>query len=657
MVEFGPIVAVLAAQAALHLALADHPIATAGMECVVGAFVETALHESAWDLLDASPGAVGGGVVAAVSALPWALVSGDTAFAVSVASWIAASVVPVLVWLFARPHLGSHGAALAAAAAAFPAPVALHAQLVAGNWHWTQLAFDWAAVVLAQRFVVVPSAGVAAALGFVSALGLYNSPASLPFVALAGLWVVVAGRWTWTTVAAGAAGALPALIWLGSALTHRPLGAVVRTAEKDPILQRLAAMRFDPERLPGLLSPDLPWALHLYDTHPAWDLRWAYGLSRVTVLLSWLGLTLGVGIAVQILARGRHNGAGTAGPWGPQLAWLVPAAFTASFVLAYTLVATRIELRPLPWSEFREESHRALPPLIVDLAIAAVFGFVAAARAAGHKALRVVAYFAAGSPAALGMIGAVALLPGVPAASASPRSDAGLCFDAVAIFAIQRGADEMQVDRACSALSSPSRQLDCALGRAIAIGFEAAVVGPAPGAAAASPRGGPCERVPPDYRARCLGWSRDVGPALGSKTASTCGAMAGDAELGCWIGAGWFASQIAWGRPDWPLPVCEGLGPIGRRGCAMGHGFQLGDHHSAMPWKLRPILEQAPVAVRGDIARGVGFALGRGRTLDRVAPSLCAELGEEQVDVCLEGTAEAARLRGLGVGNSGGPRR
>lgn len=635
--------AVLLVQAAIFWGLTwfGHPFGTAGMECAVAAFTETALREPAWAILDAAPGAVGGGVVSSVLTWPFAW-TGTAPLALHLAAWLFALAVPVAIRAWALPLVGPTTATMAAASAAVPMPIVLHAQLVTGNWHWTQLAFDWGALALAGALHQGAGSGAALALGVTASVGIYNSPASLPFVGLAVLWAAVGPSRGWLRRAvAFVAGAAPGLLWWGVAIRHRPLGASTDTARHDPILKRLLSFRFDPDRLPGLIDPDLPWALHLYDTHPQWPLPLAYGASRVAVTVLWLGLALGVARALwrALVAREIRRG----------VALSLPAMFALTYVAAYSLVATRIELRGLGWSEWREESHRGLAPLLVALGVAAVCGW-GTLRSRGPRWVRALAWTATILPTALSLGGALALFATLPR-GASPAlgfgSDAA-CFDTLAIFAIQRGAAVEQVEERCRALSTPQRQRDCLAGLRMGQGFERASIGPEPGAAGPTPPGSPCDRLPPDYRGRCTPWAEGTAPTLGAEVVSTCGPLSGQDRALCYLGAGWFVTQLGWGRRDWPLLACDSLVDSDDAfACWMGQGFQLGDHMMAVSWKVPPLLDRAQPSARAALAAGIGFALERGRMLPAGGAAMCQSLPPADATACERGRTQARRWLAL----------
>jgi len=260
------------------------------------------------------------------------------------------------------------------------------------------------------------------------------------------------------------------------------------------------------------------------------------------------------------------------------------------------------------------------------------------------QALRGLVLAAALLPPGVGLASQIAMIGQAPGpALEGRRAFRGACYDIPGFFASNK-LDPAAVEARCSALSTASRQSDCLAGAAWGVGFGAARLEaskqPYP-SARPTPDGRLCERVPPDMRGRCLGWNPGTQPGLGEELLTSCRSLPEDRRAGCFLGAGWFASQIAWGRPEWPLEACESLTePSDRDACWGGSGFQAADHLGNTPLRLRALLQRVPVARQEAAARGAGLLLGRTWASASVANGTCDTLGGPLRDGCLGGVAE-----------------
>jgi hypothetical protein len=222
----------------------------------------------------------------------------------------------------------------------------------------------------------------------------------------------------------------------------------------------------------------------------------------------------------------------------------------------------------------------------------------------------------------------------------------GTCFDIPGFFASNK-LEDSAVEARCRALSTPARQTDCLAGAAWGVGFGAARLEASSQPYASSrprPDGRLCEQVPPDMRDRCLGWGPGSQPGLGDRVAPACRQLTADRREACFLGAGWFASQLVWGRPEWPLEACEDLSdPAERDACWAGPGFQAADHLANTPARLRALLLRVPETRRGASAKGAGYLLGRTWASKSVAVRTCEQLGAPFQEGCLEGVTAGRR--------------
>lgn len=628
------------------------PWTTLSMDCLSGAIGETILHEPAWTPWSIIDGIVGGQVVTGTVALPlWALLGTANGLVGKVSAWLFCVVLLVLVYALVHRACGRAGAALAAAAVAFSPPLVFAGSMIASNWHWSELLFDYGAALLAIGVAwpavrapdrSTPHLGLAG-LGLLGGLSIFNSPASMPFIALA--WLIAPMGLGLRRSLVG----LPAAA-LGAAVGLAPLFWRVMTFEPptggpdkgDPMWRRLFQFRPEWDKLGDLVYPELPVTLHLREAAP-YMAGWAAGILEVAwVACCWGGCLLTLVFAVGALRKSERDG-------GAIAAMVTPLAFCAAFIAAYLVIDVRIELLGPEWSEFRQASHRIFPVLLVAMAVGSAPGWVGLYRLlAGVRGrrlrvgLQVLALVAALVPPTVGLLGQAGMAAGAPGLSKGALTGyRGNCFDIPGVFLAGRRQPVAELEAQCALLSTPLRQQDCLAGLALGIGFHAvrlAGEGEWPG----DRDDDPCDRIAPSLGARCDSWSPEEQPVLEGDLEEVCRDFQGLRGELCLMGAGWFLSQVAWGRDHWPLPACDSLGSEpARDACWRGQGLQLADHLGFTPDRYARHLYRVPKQRRAAVARGGGYMSGRTWASEAIARLPCEALEPTLLEPCLAGIEDA----------------
>lgn len=594
------------------------PWATGPVECAAGTMAEVALGRIDWPLLDTFDGALGGMFVGGMTAVPFYAL-GASGLAMKAAAWIyGVAALLVAYALLDRHGPGASGsrrfAALGGAAAlAFAPPAVLHTQLTLGNWHWTQLVFDygvalWALELLrAERAGDRPGAVPWLGFGLFTGLGLFNNLGSLPFLAAswAGLVLFLPRAIGVRTVgrlagagAAAAVGALPFLI----KLAHQPFG---RAAPSDQTVGRLSRIVPDPGRLLELTGDELAWALHIHDVLPNLGGR-ALALAGIWVALCW------VGTAFAGLAAVRLRSLGAA----------VPVVFALAFCGAVFLIDTDLSAPPIAFSNVRGLSARVVPPLLTALILASAMGWTALGDlleegSVSRLALRLVVLL----PAAIGFACFTAL-------PARPVPDVGgvnsyraSCMDVNGYYASKHFRDDpAELFALCEALEDPGVARACGVGAAWGVGYYAMELAT-----------GEEQRLSAD----------PSGFVFSASAAQACSAYDGWVRDRCLLGLGWHLGQFDWGKDRWPLRACSSLSKGDRGPCWRGVGFQLGDHLSTTPHRIGALVARVPARWRRDVARGAGYSIGRTWAGPVVASALCTNAGPLAEPGCLEGIQDA----------------
>ena len=639
----GPLLLLLGVHVALLAAVIGRssPWATASIDCLVPTLGEILLSEGGWSPWDAVDTAVGGQAVAAFAALPAYAAMGTSAGVGKVLAVLLSACLVWLTWALLRPA-GEGAALLGAAGLAFAPPLVVHTAMILGNWHYEQLLFDYGAALLAISLAWPqgePLAGprrVAgwALFGAVVGLGLVFSPGSAPFLALAcALLAVGSGR------RATLSGLAPAAVGLavgGAPLWWRILAGPASSGGQDATLSRLGRMHPDLGRLPDLVYPELPWTLHVHDLASPQAVPAIFKLEVLWVVLARAGVAIAAGWAIQAARRRDVPARVVAGV-------AVPILFAAAFAAACVALDLKIERLPWRYTNVREHSHRVLPPLLVAMAVGAGPGWAIAwgwagrvGSRGGRRALRSAIAVAAGFPPRRGAGARVAMGAAAPGGGAYR----GPCFDVPGFSAVARRGPQ-EAEALCSRLSTAERRADCLSGVAWGIGYSTARV---EGTAAPGDRDDPCSYVAPDLRDRCRPWRRGEVPVIAGEAPAACAALDGERRDLCFLGVGWFVSQLG---PVWtaaPLGACESLATErDRDACWRGPGFAAADHLHPTPSRLADLIRELPPARRAAAARGAGYSVGRTWDAEAPALALCEGLGPDLEAPCALGVADARR--------------
>ena len=604
----------------LHAALyalivgAASPWATAPLECAPGAMAELMLDGSEWSVWDTFHGALGGMFASAVSGLPILAVLGVTAGTLKLLAWMAAAAVIVVVYTLLDRHESRTSALLGAAGIAFGPPALFHVQAVFGNWHWTQLFFDYGVVLLALELARQPRPPWAWGLfGFATGVGIFNCIASVPFMAVGwGMLVLAAGaRGIAPKLGAAVAGAVVGgAPFLYKLLIHRPFG--LPDTPGDQTVGRLSRLSVEPSKAFDLVYPELPWALHIHDALPAWSGQVTWRIETAWVVVTWVGVvaaaTFGVG-----LWRSHRRHVPVA---------LVPVAFALLFAGAYVVLDTKLRMLPLDFTNVREASHRMIPPLLAALAVGSGIGW---ARLAQRWPRAKLAFLSLGAvPALIGAGSMIALIPAdVPASVASVSSYRATCFDALGHFAAGSFRGDPAAGHAvCEGLGAPTRTAPCQRGVAWGTGFFGGRLGSVTEA----------DR-PADFDSGAIGFTAE-GRAV-------CDALPGASRADCLLGMGWAAGASTWGVGPWPLTACDSFRDEGdRAGCWRGVGFPVGDHLHPTPSKAVGLLGRVPQDRRALVAEGMGLAIARSYGTPAMANWLCDRIGARDAPACRRGVAD-----------------
>ena len=627
--------------------------ATLSVECVAGTVGEAMLGEPAWGPWSVIDGLVGGQVFYAAVALPfWLLLGTAGGLGGKLAAFSVSVGLLLLIYALGCRASGRPAGALAAAGVAFAPPVIFASSMMTGNWHWSELVFDYGTGLTALLVAwprgrpadrPTPHLGLAM-LAMLSGLGAFNSPQSLPFIALA--WVVAAlgcgprrllkGAPA-CLLGAGVGLALP--IWRLAGMSAKqggPPGA--------PLWRRLVQFNLDWSKLTDLVWPELPVTLHIREATPFLSPETSGGLETAWVLVCWTGCLLTVVGVIERWRRKRDDG-------GALVASLLPVGFCLAFAAAYLALEVRIRIADPLFSEYRQASHRILPPLIVAMVVGAAPGWIWLWRRLGSLG---------GGPARYGLralvLSAALLAPsiglfsqGSMAASAPGGGGDGLslyrgsCFDPPGFFMYGHREDRGYAEERCESLSTQHRRDECLTGVAIGVGFYSARLS-GPGEWPEFRDDEPCSHAPPDFARRCNPWDPTQTPELGQALERACRSVPEERRAVCFQGAGWYTSQVVWGTDMWPITGCESVAEeADREACWRGPGFQLGDHMSHTPHRLAPLMQRVPPHRRPAVARGVGWSVGTAWAARHVALDVCSALGPDLAVACEEGV-EIARL-------------
>lgn len=559
--------------------------ATTPLECQTGGMAAILRSGSPGSVFDLWHGAMGSHFLISLLLVPLQAV-GEGGVANQVLAYAGSAGLVWVVWTLLERHLGWEAALLGAAGVAFGPPVLARSAWALGDWHWTQMIFDYGALLVAlhprRRWWL---------LGVVSGLGLANSLGSAPYIGLAWGVALLGGVDRRAVGGLVLAGGLSLPAWW-KLFVHVPFG-VERAADRTA--GRLSSFQPDPAKVVDLFWPELPASLHF-------DALW---MAAVWAAVAWVGVGL---LAVQGVRawRGRR----------PPLEVLL-VLWLGVFAAAYVVLQVRLMVPPDAFHNARSSTSRLLPPLIGALAICSGAAFGGLVRR--HRAWWLVG-------AVLPVLGLGSQVARVGGGSVGDFR--GVCFEPIGFQAGQQvgegaleACDQFEVGVA-----------SCRIGAAWGIGFSAA--SQAHAAFLTDRRGA---------SVLSMGARRD--------SAAVCDAVPADLEASCLRGFGWHGGAFNWTGQAWPVEACLQLPDRQRPGCYAGVGFPVGDHLAPTPRRIRAVLGQVDAAHRDDVARGVGYAIGRVWARRSAAARICAELGPDAT-ACGRGVQEAFSEREVGSGTA-----
>ncbi len=624
------LLAILAVHATLFAAIVGSasPWATAPLECAAGSMASMAVDGgSAWSLWDSFHGALGGMAVSATFGAPLFALFGVQPAVVKLLAWLAAAVGIGVVYFLLDRHESRTSALLGAAGIAFAPPTLFHVQAVFGNWHWTQLIFDYGIVLFALELARRPRPPWAWGLfGLTTGLGIFNCIASIPFMAVGwGALLLSNGadrRWG-AAVSGTVLGSTPFLYKL---LLHRPFGL---ETQPDQTVGRLSRLQVDPGKALDLVYPELPWALHVHDVLPTWSPDVTWNLATAWVVVCWTGL----GAAGWLGAR-RWRRLWKAGAEDRRRlpVALVPALFALLFAGAYVVLQVKLRILPVEFTNVREAAHRATPPLLAALVIGSAIGW---SRLADLRPRYGLAFLVtAAAPAAIGALTMVAMIQrDAPPGVATVDSYRAVCFDAQGHFSAGAWRDDPGAGmNACAGVSTafePAGAAEaaarrCRTGIAWGVGFFGGQLGSVP-----------ADRAPAGWDGTQIGFTAAGLDACDAVVAHDPGMLAA-----CRLGQGWVAGASNWGEPTWPLRACDSFAdPADRELCWRGVGFPVGDHLHPSPDRVAALLGRVPDARRGLVAEGVGIGLARAYGTRAMGDWLCGRIGGRDAPACRVGVA------------------
>lgn len=599
--------AIIAGQAAVFALVlgSGSPWTTASLECASGA-MGTALLDGdvGWSIWDTFHGALGGMLVSAGTGAPlFALLGGVGPIGVKLLAFAAAAGLVVIVYALLDRHESREAALLAASGLAFCPPVLFHVATVFGNWHWTQLLFDYGSVLAAAELARRERGALAwSAFGLLVGFGLFNCMGSLPFLTIAVVMALLSSRPGPRRLVAAAGGAAVGVApFLYKLLLHHPFGLPDLAA--DQTVQRLQRLSLDVTRLPDLVYPGLPWSLHLHDAWPAMSLGAAWRIESGWTAIVWIGTVAAAALA----ARGLR------GPDRKIEVGLAAPLFVLAFAAVYSVLDMPLRVLPLEFTNVREPGHRMLPPLLVALVVGSAVGWSRLARGRRGRPLLLLV---GALPAVVGLASQLSLTATDAPETSGASSYRAVCFDGLGHFAA--GSFRENVDEglaACGQLGDAGREHDCARGLAWGTGF---------------------------FAVRMQGTNDAGSPGLDETLLRRCDSFIDPAlRSDCLVGVGWYIGAANWGVGVWPLGSCESIAePADRADCWRGVGFPVGDHLHPTPDKAAILLGRVPEEWRTEVAAGAGLAIGRTYSDPVHAAWLCDRIGERDADECRAGVTD-----------------
>ncbi|MEE2827890.1 MAG: hypothetical protein VX498_01765 [Myxococcota bacterium] len=578
------------------------------------------LSGSSWSPLDSFQGVLGGMFVTALVGLPGFFLFGISPFSTQALAYLGAAGLLLVVYRLVDRHESRSAALVAVAGLAFAPPILFHPSAVLGNWHWTQLLFDYGLLLFALELVSRRRPPITWALfGLAVGLAVFHCMGSLPFVGLSVLAALVLGRPGRGSVgfAAGLLVGLGPFIY--KLLLHKPFGHPGDGS--DQTLRRLTSPNVELGRLPDLIYPELPLGLHFHDGMEVWSASVGWGIALIWVGVAWLGLLL-------LVWSGLDRRRRLASSVESRLLTWAPVAFVLVFAAAYVCLPARMTILPDEFTNIRQLGHRNLPVLLAALVVGAAVGWCRLASSVGGR-LRPALWTVALLPALGGLLGQLALVETQgPEEFRSFRSYRAACVDVLGVFAAAslRG-HPWDAIAACDGLEGDLRQGQCRQGAAWGTGFG----------------GGSLTSSVVREAAEGREASELV---LTEEALSTCDRVPEDLLGECRFGVGWWVGQLNWGRDDWPIEACDSFaGSLEQEDCWRGVGFHVGDHLHPRPHTMGRLLQRVSPERSELVAEGAGIAIGRSYSEEAWASSFCDRMGGGFEAACRRGVQRSFTAR------------
>ncbi|MCO4771116.1 MAG: hypothetical protein KDA24_13865 [Deltaproteobacteria bacterium] len=634
--------------------LSNNPQATVTFDCVSGAMSQDILAGFAYSPFDTYDGVLGGMFVSALVGAPVFALLGGTGFAVKLVAGLWSLLTVLLGWWFLDRAFGRITAVVGGLTLALPMPTTFLASTIMGNWHYTELAFEFAVAGVLSALIWRPSGGGrggAFAFGLLSGVAIFNCFGTLIFFGAFWLlgYALLRHRWgAWGGAVYGAGtllGSSP--LWL-KVLLHRPYGVAIADEGGTKVPAELLAAGINPRKLAELVFDNgFSWGLHFQDVlgHPPGTVFSMTLASGVTFGLfgGWLLLMVRVAPSLRALLGGLLPSSapldsGTVSPA------VVPALMGAFYGLAWLLSDMNVAVLPWYLSNVRELGHATLIPwaTVMGLSGAVLLGSLLTERSGerprGERALPGPTVWVAGvgvawviGAGAIGVIGAIddEAQPGLRSVVR------GVCHD---VHGVYMGPHIVGP----SAVGDQGQPLDAAQA-------------PERAAIFCAPYGAGAECV------RGVLWSlgfAQMNMEEGSvDPANDCLGLDAPWRAECLRGLGWALQSSGEGGLVAAAPetaLCADLPEaIDRAACWRGVGFPLGDHLHNQPTRLMRALRDFPEEVQADIARGAATHIGRTYSAWSYMTGLCDAWDGDLQAVCVAGLedsmayrADAATVRG-----------
>ena len=625
-----------------------------GLECQIGVVAWDLVHglNPAVPLLDYFDTFTGAYLTSGLIAAPFVSMGLAPVVATKLGCLLVNAAILILAWLFLERTTGRTAAIVGTLALAAAPPALRHQSLIGPHYHYSELLFDFAMLVLWAEIVFERRRhwGWYLALGGACGWGITNCYGSAIFlsVVLAAWWVcdrsLLRRRATWAFVPALLAGLSPLLL---KATVHDSYGQEL-SGLRDFAVSHAGggpshAMPNALEKLARFAGGDYGGTLGFLDTlAPAWGEGPALAVSHL-----YAGVTLGALPLVAALCW-RAFPAALRGllPMerfapGPavvrDLARLLPGLMALALLLVY--LTSNLTLRPPDAMESSLREDRFLPPLTamlaLNLGIAVSLGFQRLRRLSVFAGRGGIVLGVALALAGVGLGGVcvraqVALIDPEGLAEVDGLPYRGRCYAAEAYYASRALAGDPERGARFCAGFPEDHHGDCYEGFAGSVGVGTLQSLQQPGE--------PLDEFPSEVRDACA--------VLGATWRAPC-----FQRLGWYVAVDTVRTERSWeDRVAVTRQLCESLNDdVETDWCMEGLGWLFADYFGQNPERVDPIIghclggpeEMLP------IARGVGSYLAAVYTDLDTIERICAryDVSNEAPAACLDAGRAAVELR------------